>query len=71
MGGFPAGVRLAGGAGLTEDVRDASDGPPVSVGGGFGPDELGEAGHDPASLSACASARASGVSYLGCVPPAR
>ena len=71
MCGFPAGVRVVGGAGLTEDVRDAGDGPAVSVGGGFGPDELGEARHEPASRSAWASARACGLSYRGSAPELR
>jgi hypothetical protein len=31
VGGFPAGVCLVGGAWLPEDVRDAGDGPAVSV----------------------------------------
>ena len=56
MGGFPAGVRLVGGAWLLEDVRDAAHGPAVSVGAVFGLHELGEPDHEPASRFASARA---------------
>jgi hypothetical protein len=65
VGGFPAGVRLVGGAWLPEDVRDAAHGPAVSVGTVFGLHELGEPDHEPASRFA--SARAASIA-LACFP---